>query len=130
MRSSTCAVLALVPALQAADGPKTRSFKFAVETTITDLKPGQEARVWLPVPQTTADEKVLKVETTFPVEPAVNTESTFGNKMYYLAAKADKDGNIPLKAVYTIKRKEVKGETDTALKGMLDVYLKPDSMAP
>src|SRR5215213_4330783 len=107
MRYSVFAVLALVPALHAADEPKTRTFKFVYETTVTDLKPGQEARVWLPVPQTTDDQEVLKVETTFPVKPSVNSESTFGNKMYYLAAKADADGKIPLRAAYTIKRKEV-----------------------
>src|SRR5205814_1084767 len=130
MRHAIWICLTLVPALPAADGPKVRTFKFVYETTVTDLKPGQEARAWLPVPQTTDDQEVLKVETAFPVEAAVNTESTYGNKMFYLAAKADKDGNIRLKAVYTIKRREVKGETDTALKGMLDLFLKPDSMAP
>jgi hypothetical protein len=130
MRYAVLALLVLVPEIPAADEPKVRTFKFIYETTVTDLKPGQEARIWLPVPQTTDDQEVLKIETTFPVDSALNAESTYGNRMFYLVAKADKDGNIPLKAMYTIKRREVKGETDTAIKGMLDLYLKPDSMAP
>src|SRR5215212_6364546 len=110
MLRTAIALLVLTPPLVVAAEPKSRTFKFGYEVTVTGLAPGQQARVWLPVPQTTDDQEVLAVDKHFPAEPMLNTETKLGNQMFYLGAKADADGNIPLKAVYTIKRKEVKGE--------------------
>ena len=65
-----------------------------------------------------------------PGEPALNTETRLGNRMFYVAARADADGNIPVKAAYTVRRREVKGETDKGLKEDMDQFLKPDPLAP
>ena len=119
-----------VPVAPAADEPTTRTFKFSYEATVTGLKPGQQARIWVPVPQTTEDQEVLHVEMSLPGEPALNTETRFGNRMFYIAARATTDGNVPIKATYTVRRREVKGETDKALKEGLDLHLKPDRLAP
>src|SRR5262249_39617649 len=43
---------------------------------------------------------------------------------------ADADGNIPIKAAYTVLRHEVKGETDRELREGLDKFLQPDRLAP
>ena len=110
--------------------PKSRTFKFTYEVAVTGLSAGQEARIWLPVPQTTDDQEVLKVEKSFPAEPALNTETKAGNQTFYLSAKPDADGNIPLRAVYAVRRKEVKGETDKALRDGLDKFLQSDALAP
>ena len=104
MRRTVVALLVVVPALAAADEPKTRTFKFTYEATVTGLKPGQQARIWVPVPHTTDDQEVLHVEMSLPGEPALNTETRFGNRMFYVAAQADADGNIPVKAAYTVRR--------------------------
>jgi transglutaminase-like putative cysteine protease len=130
MHRSLVALLVLVPVLSAADEPKTRTFKFTYEATVTGLKPGQQARIWIPVPHSSDDQDVLRVEMSLPGEPALNTETRFGNRMFYIAAKADADGNIPIQAAYTVLRREVKGETDKALQAGLDKYLKPDALAP
>jgi transglutaminase-like putative cysteine protease len=129
MLRTTIALLVLTPAFGVTAEPKARTFKFTYEVTVTGLAPGEQARVWLPVPQTTDDQEVLAVDKHFPAEAALNTETRLGNQMFYLGARADADGNIPLKAVYTIKRKEVKGETDKGLQGMLDQYLKFDPLS-
>jgi len=130
MSRSLVALLVVVPALSAADEPRTRNFKFTYEASVTGLKPGQQARIWVPVPQTTDDQEVLHVEMSLPGEPALNTETKFGNRMFYIAARADTDGNVPVKATYTVRRREVKGETDKTLKENLEQYLKPDPLAP
>jgi transglutaminase-like putative cysteine protease len=122
-------VLAAAGLVQSAE-PKSRTFKFTYEVTVTGLAPGQEARIWLPVPQSTDDQEILKVEKSFPTEPSLNTETKLGNQMYYLAAKPDADGNVPLRAVYTVRRKEVKGETDKSLQEGLDKFLQSDALAP
>jgi transglutaminase-like putative cysteine protease len=128
MMRTAIGLLVLAPVLTAAE-PKTRTFKFNYEATVTGLAPGQEARIWLPVPSTTDDQEVLAIDKHFPTEPALNTETKFGNRIFYLSAKADADGTIPLKAVYTVKRKEIRGETDKGLQDMLDQYLKFDPLS-
>jgi transglutaminase-like putative cysteine protease len=122
------AVVFLVPAVGLAAEPKARTFRFTYEATITGLKPEQPARVWLPVPQTTDDQKVTDIQTTFNTEAKTETEPRFGNKMLYLVPTAGKDGEIPLRVVYTIERKEVRGETDKDLKDDLERFLKPDPL--
>jgi len=130
MRNTLIALLVVVPPLRAADEPRTRTFKFTYEASVTGLKPGQQARVWVPVPQTTDDQEVLHVEMSLPGEPALNTETKFGNRMFYVATRADADGNIPVKAAYVVRRREVKGQTDKGLKDDLEQFLKPDPLAP
>src|SRR6478672_9074173 len=105
MHRCLVALLVIGPALSAADEPRTRTFKFTYEASVTGLKPGQQARVWVPVPQTTDDQEVLHVEMSLPGEPALNTETKFGNRMFYVATRADADGNVPIKAAYTVKRR-------------------------
>lgn len=129
MSRSFIVLLVLGPGATA-DEPTTRSFKFTYEATVTGLKPGQQARVWVPVPQTTEDQDVLHVAMNLPGEPALNTETRLGNRMFYIAAPADADGTLPIKATYTVRRREVRGETDRALKEGLELYLKPDRLAP
>lgn len=123
-------LLVLVPVAAVAVEPTTRTFKFRYEATVTGLKPGQPARIWVPVPQSTDDQEVLHVEMSLPGDPALNTETRFGNRMFYVAARADAGGNVPIKATYSVRRREVKGETDKALRDGLDQYLKPDRLAP
>ena len=130
MRRSVFALLVLLPAASTADDLATRTFKFTYEAAVTGLKPGQQARIWVPVPQTTEDQEVLHVEMSLPGEPALNTETKFGNRMFYVSARANADGNVPIKATYTVKRREVKGETDKALTEGLEQFLKPDRLAP
>src|SRR5215210_7879759 len=103
MLRSLVALVVFVPVASAADDPTTRTFKFTYEATVTGLKPGQQARIWVPVPQTTEDQEVLHVEMSLPGEPALNTETKFGNRMFYIAARADAAGSIPIKATYTVK---------------------------
>jgi transglutaminase-like putative cysteine protease len=130
MLRNTIAVFVLAPALAVAAEPKTRSFKFTYQATVTGLTAGQSARVWLPVPPTTDDQEILAVDRQFPTEAEVSAETRFGNRMYYLTARADAQGNISLKVVYTVRRKEVKGVTDMGLQEGLDRFLKADRLAP
>jgi len=130
MHRCLAALLALVPALSAADQPSSRTFKFTYEATVTGLKPGQPARIWVPVPHSSDDQDVLHVEMSLPGDPAINTEPKLGNRMFYVAVPADANGHIPIKATYTVRRHEVKGETDKDLGEGLDKFLQPDRLAP
>src|SRR5262249_28391507 len=87
--------------------PKERTFEFTYGPTVTGLRPEQVARVWLPVP---SDSDEQKVEILTPQKGAkLTTEKFYGNRMYYLEAKADADGKIPLSMSFNVTRQEVKG---------------------
>jgi transglutaminase-like putative cysteine protease len=126
----TIAVSLLFALPLAAAEPKSRTFKFTYEGTVTGLKPGQQARIWVPVPPSSDDQQVLRTVHRVAAEVTLHTESEYGNKICYFAQKADADGNIPFTFVYTVERREVKGETDRQLTDRLDRFLKPDPLAP
>lgn len=119
----------LIPAAALAAEPQVRTFRFTYEAAVTGLKPGDTAHIWLPIPPTTDDQKLLQTETHFPVEASKHTEAGFGNAMYHLTPKADADGKIALRVVYTVERREVRGETDPGVKAD-PKYLRPDPLAP
>jgi transglutaminase-like putative cysteine protease len=124
------AALALLPAAAAAAEPLTRTFRFTYQGTATGLDPGQKARVWVPVPQTTDDQTILRIVKRLPADATPHSEPVDDNKMYYMTAKADADGNIPFTFVYTVRRKEVVGETDRTVRDDLEKYLKANALAP
>jgi transglutaminase-like putative cysteine protease len=110
--------------------PKSRTFKFTYEGTVTGLAPGQQARIWVPVPPSNDDQEILRIVKRVGANVGMHTESEFGNKVFHFASKADADGNIPFTFVYTVERREVLGETDKSLTNGLDRFLKPDPLAP
>jgi transglutaminase-like putative cysteine protease len=99
-------------ALSAADdrpaAPRVRTFQFTYAATITGLKPGQDARVWLPVPPSGDEQEVEIVTKDLPAEGAIRTERPHGNRILHLEAKANDKGEVPLRMVYRVKRRELK----------------------
>lgn len=128
LRTLTLALIAGLP-LAAAE-PKSRTFKFTYEGIVTGLEPGQQARIWVPAPPSNDDQEVLKTVKRVGADVSLETESDFGNKMYFFSPKADAEGNIAFTFVYTVNRKEVVGETDRKVTGSLDRFLKPDPLSP
>ncbi len=110
--------------------PTSRTFQFTYAATVTDLKPGEAARIWLPVAQTSNEQDVTVLSA--PKEAKLHREKTHGNAMYYLEAKADAEGKIPLEMVFLVKRREVKGEQKLTAeeKARLADFLKPDARVP
>jgi len=123
------AILALLPTLAFAAEPKTRTFKFSYETTVAGLQPNQEARIWIPVPPSNDDQEVLATELSAATKPKSTRDPDFGNNIWYFVEKANAAGEIPLRVIHTIKRKEVVGETDKSLSTGLDKFLKADPLA-
>ncbi len=112
------------------DAPRTRTFQFTYAATVTGLKPDEVERVWLPAPHTTDEQEVTLVAA--PKDAKLHTEKKHGNTMYYVEAKADADGKVPLEMTFLVKRKEVKGEaklSDEEAARLAD-FLKPDAKVP
>jgi transglutaminase-like putative cysteine protease len=125
-----CAVTALIGA--PADAAKSREFDFTYAATVTGLKPGQEARVWLPVPPSNKEQQVKIIAKALPAESKIEPEAKHGNKVLYLKARADAKGNIPLSITYRVKRFEVKGDRKSPPVTREDAerFLLPDAKVP
>src|SRR3954453_14357196 len=90
--------------------PRTREFHFRYQATVTGLKPGEVARVWLPVPPSNADQEVSIVERDLPAAGKFDKEPEYGNRILYVEAAANGQGKVPLSLTYRIKRKEVRAD--------------------
>jgi transglutaminase-like putative cysteine protease len=112
------------------DAPRSRTFQFTYAAIVTGLKPAETARVWLPAPQTSDEQEVTVVSA--PTDAKLNTEKKYGNKMYYLEAKADADGKVALEMAFLVTRKEVKGPVKLSgdEESKLADYLKADAKVP
>src|SRR5262249_11169288 len=90
--------------------PRSRTFQFTYEATVTGLEPGTKARIWLPLAPSTA-EQVVKIESKeLPTEGKLGKDAEYGNEMLYVEAAANKSGKVPLKIRYRVTRREIRGE--------------------
>jgi transglutaminase-like putative cysteine protease len=136
---ASCAVLLpFVAADEAAAGrkstaPKSRSFLFTYGATITGLKPGEPARIWLPVASSSEDQEAKIESKDLPGEGKIGHEKQYGNDILYFEAKAGPEGTIPLSVTYRITRREVKADTSSMAEedtGKLARFLQPDAKVP
>jgi transglutaminase-like putative cysteine protease len=141
MRSPRCKPLAAVIALAAvalaaaaepAARPRSRTFDFTYAATVTGLRPGQTARVWLPVPPSNENQDVSLVSKELPAEGRLGRDPVYHNQILYLEAKANAEGKIPLKMVYRVTRREVKGASKPTQEDSQEIkrLLQADKLVP
>jgi len=63
--------------------PKQRSFEFVYGGMLKELKPGAEAKVWLPVAETTREQTVAISEVRVPGKHQFSKEPVYGNKILF-----------------------------------------------
>jgi transglutaminase-like putative cysteine protease len=116
--------------------PKSRSFVFTYAGRVTDLKPGDTARVWLPMPVSNGQQEVSGASQHVPGEPQVTKDRQYGNTILYFEGKANGRGEIPFEISYKVLRREVKTDITGNLfvqpvKGeKVERYLEPDAKVP
>jgi transglutaminase-like putative cysteine protease len=126
--------------LAAAEGdqetiPRSRTFQFTYAATVTGLKPGQAARIWIPAPPVTAEQDVEVVSKDLPGKKLFGRDAIYNNLILSLEARADDKGRIPLQVVYKVTRREVvtKGMAGIAKKDAdkkIQRFLEPDAKVP
>jgi transglutaminase-like putative cysteine protease len=113
---------------------KARTFELTYSATVTGLKPGQAARVWLPVASDKPGQQQAKiVKKVLPAKGKVGREPVFGNHILFVEAQAGPDGKVPLELTYAVKRFEVKGAVDKlAALTVMDLarFLRADALVP
>ena len=128
--------LLLAPLVMGADVPapvRTRTFQFTYAAVVTGLQPGQTARIWLPIASSGVDQDVGIVSQLLPSEGRIGRDRQYDNQILYVEAKADAEGKIPLKVVYNVTRREVRGDSGRGLAENMDLlnrYLKADARVP
>jgi uncharacterized protein (TIGR03000 family) len=111
---------------------RTRAFLFTYAATVNGLKPGEKARVWIPVPPSDEAQQVKLEAQDLPAEPAAGADPEYGNKLLFLEAAADRDGRISLSRTYRVVRREVSGEDGPGAREaeLLKRFLHPDRLVP
>jgi transglutaminase-like putative cysteine protease len=130
MLHCTACVLAAFLSVSADEPQNSRTFLFSYSATVTGLEPGTRARIWLPYPSANEDQDVAVDSKYLPGKEQVGKETKYGSQILYVEGTAGKDGTIPLKIVYRVKRKEVRGETGKNDKTDVDKFLRPDARVP
>jgi transglutaminase-like putative cysteine protease len=130
--SFALAAVALAGAAGPAAKPRARTFDFTYAATVTGLKPGQTARVWLPVPPANEDQDVAVVSKGLPAEGRVGRDPVYHNQILYVEAKANGEGKVPLEMVYRVTRREVKGPAKPAKEDAREIerLLQADKLVP
>lgn len=112
---------------------KTRTFHFTYETELTAVPEGKVARIWLPVPCSNEEQDVRIVRTAMPerAKNRVTSEPQYGNQIFYVEAKPNPKGAVPVSVTYRVTRKEVRGESGPSDNGIkLARYLQADAHVP
>jgi len=119
-------------------GPKSRTFLFTYTATVKELPAGKTAHVWIPLAQSNAEQDVSIVSQVVPpgAQASTGTEKEYGNKILSIRAKADQRGEVPIKVVFRVTRREVQttGPHGTLIKPgpeeKIARFLQPDAMVP
>lgn len=112
--------------------PRTRSFLFTYSATLTDLTPGKETRIWLPVPPSNEDQTVRIESKDAPGEVKIAREPKYGNQILYIEGKPSSDGMLSINVTYRVTRREVRGDVVPMADPQddLSLFLKPNSRVP
>ncbi len=133
--ATALALLAAASSAFAADTkapPRSRTFLFSYQATVTGLPAGQTARIWLPVPPSSDEQQVMMTNKEVPAGARLTREPQYGNDMLYGEAKADAAGKVTMSITYRVTRREVKGETPLRPedKSLLARFLQADAKVP
>jgi hypothetical protein len=131
----TAALLAM-PNFAAAQGnqpeSKFRAFHFTYGATITKLKPGQKANIWIPIAPTNDYQKVIVHKKEIPGKVQQMKDEVYGNEMFYTEAQANEQGEISFEINYAVKRWQVLGDGkgEEISEALVKRFLQPDAKVP
>ena len=127
-----CQEAAQIEAPVAADDAltvKSRTFRFVYGATLTEIEPDSAVRVWLPMATSNHDQEVDLESVTVPGEFQKTKDAKFGNDTIYFEAKANAEGEVPLKVTYRVTRRELTERNREAV-AETEVWLQPSSKVP
>ena len=108
---------------------KTRSFKFTYGAVLTNIQPGKQVKVWLPVATSSHDQDVDLLDVN-----QQNFERTIekkhGNALIYFEATANEAGEVPIEANYLVTRRELTSASLEPAGDVAKAFLQSSTMVP
>ena len=90
-------------------GLRSRTFRFDYGAMLTELPPASSVRVWLPVPETSAHQKISPIASRLPAPATRNKEARYGNSILFFETKAPANGSVSFSTSYQVTRFEIRG---------------------
>ncbi len=123
------------PGLPSADDTAaSRNFELVYGGKIKGLTKDSKVRVWLPVAQTTSEQKVTIVDSVLPEDVKETAESVHGNKMKYFEFSVGDSDEFPFEVKYQIERSEINSLNRESSATLTDAeqarYIEANRMVP
>ena len=111
---------------------RQRQFQLTYSATITELPPGEQVKVWMPVPPNNGQQRVHVVAQRLPGPSQQGREARYGNDVLHVEAVADAAGRVELSTVYAVSRSEARGAAPVMMGDdpPLALFLKADARVP
>ncbi|HEY2933987.1 MAG TPA: transglutaminase-like domain-containing protein [Acidobacteriota bacterium] len=127
-------VAAAAFALAGSNAPlKTRAFELTYRAVITEIPPNtKRLEVWIPYPQSDANQEITNVRVDSPSRTTVGTESMFGNKILHTSIERPAAPlEITLRFI-TLRRENVRRDPGgpAAPDSQVRQFLKPERLVP
>ena len=107
------------------------TFEFFYAGSITDLKKGDQASIWLPVASETTEQQILATEIKTPETYQLESDSEHGNQTLFFRATADENGEIPFEVIYRVARRGVlREQSSEQTPASTQRYLAGSSLVP
>ncbi len=114
--------------------PKVRTFNLAYNVTLTDLPPNAMLGVWMPMPESNADQSVRLIETLLPTVAKHTRDKRYGNAMLTFDTVDAVAGVMSFGATWRVERREVRGldagDSEKLLASERDVFLAANKKVP
>ena len=106
-------------------------FQFTYAGAITNLTPGSEASVWLPIASDSNDQVIQRRRIQLPAEFKIHREEVFGNQMVHFIGTANEAGEIPFEISYRFRRKALSAKSvNPVSQASRELFLNGSSFVP
>ncbi|MEC8473111.1 MAG: transglutaminase domain-containing protein [Planctomycetota bacterium] len=106
-------------------------FQFIYAGAITNLTPGSEASVWLPVASDSDDQVIQRRRIQLPAEFNIDRDDVFGNQMVHFKGTANEAGEIPFEISYRFHRKALPAKSENPVsQASKELFLNGSSVVP
>ncbi len=110
---------------------RQRMFRFNYAGHVSDLAPGETARVWIPIAENSPQQQVRIETIDVPAAYQLTREGRYGNALIYFETQADEEGKISFKIEYDCRRRERSDQsTDASSPCERSLFLRPTRLIP
>ena len=111
---------------------QSRSFVFNYGATVNEVPKGSNVRVWFPIAQSSAQQKVTQTRSEVPSELKINQDKKYSNKIGFFEVESDAKAPIQFGLGYEVQR--IQASVELVAAGLSDAqkanFLTANSLVP